>query len=196
MDFFSLGDPLLEIDRFRTRATSEGLALPEAMTLATVDAGGDPQARVVLLKGRSGREVHFFTNYESPKAQELAAHPRASLCMHYPSLVFQARVLGDVKRLSEAASDAYFATRPRESQIGAWASKQSAPLRSREELDRAYAEAEERYRDREVPRPPHWGGFALTATQVELWYGREGRLHDRARYTFAGGAWQCELLSP
>lgn len=196
MNFEQIADPLDEVDALRAKAEAEGLALPEAMTLATVDAALNPQARVVLLKGRRGRTLEFFTNYSSAKARELQAHPRAALCIHYASLAFQARILGEVSRLSAEESDSYFATRPRESQIGAWASKQSEALGSREELDAAFRVEELRFAGGSVPRPPHWGGFRLTADVVELWFGRTGRLHDRARFTFVDGAWRVQRLYP
>lgn len=196
MNFEAILDPLDEVDRFRLQAEQAGLPLPESMTLATVDSSGNPQARVVLLKGRKGRALEFFTNYLSAKARELEAHPRAALCIHYPPLAVQARILGVVERVSATESDAYFATRPRESQIGAWASRQSEVLGSREELDRAYKAQELRFAGESVPRPPHWGGFRLTADVVELWLGRSGRLHDRARFSFRGDGWRVERLYP
>lgn len=196
MDFYAVKDPLLEVDNFRHQAEKAGLALPEAMTLATVSPEGRPHARVVLLKGREGRNLHFFTNYESDKAKDLAAHPFAEVCVHYPSLALQARISGQVEKLSPEQSDAYFATRPRASQIGAWASAQSRTLSSRELLVQACKDLETTYDDREVPRPPHWGGFRLIADQVELWLGLDGRLHDRARFRYVNDAWECNLLYP
>lgn len=196
MEFEAILDPLAEVDRFRKRAEEEGLALPEAMTLATVDADGNPKARVVLLKGRNDRCLEFYTNYSSAKARELEIHPRAALCIHYPSLALQARVEGIVTKMSAEQSDAYFATRPRESQIGAWASRQSEVLPSRSTLDDAVQEQYERFSGRDVPRPPHWGGLSLEADFVELWIGLSGRLHDRARYVFHKGVWVCERLYP
>lgn len=196
MDFEKIVDPLAEVDSFRRKAEADGFPLAEAMTLATVDSAGNPQARVVLLKGRSGRALEFHTNYRSAKARELEAHPRAALCIHFPFLAVQARILGQVERMSAEESDAYFVTRPRESQIGAWASRQSEVLGSREELDQAFRTQELRFSGEKVPRPPHWGGLRLTADLVELWLGRTGRLHDRARYTFRGEAWRCERLYP
>lgn len=196
VDFETIVDPLDEVDTFRQKAEADGALLPEAMTLATVDAEGNPQARVVLLKGRKGRALEFHTNYRSAKAQELEVHPRAALCIHYPSLAVQVRILGMVERMSAEESDAYFETRPRESQIGAWASRQSEVLGSREELDRAFHTQEVRFAEQKVPRPPHWGGFRLTADLVELWLGRTGRLHDRARFTFRDDRWFSERLYP
>lgn len=196
MNFEEILDPLAEVDAFRAKAEAERLALPEAMTLATVDEAGNPQARVVLLKGRKGRTLEFYTNYMSAKARELGAHPRAAVCIHYASLAFQARILGEVSKLSPEESDAYFATRPRESQIGAWASKQSEGLESREQLDQAFHTEELRFAGESVPCPPHWGGFRITADSVELWLGRTGRLHDRARFTFHEDGWRVQRLYP
>src|SRR5690606_6139207 len=196
VDFESIPDPLAAVDGFRARAEEAGLALPECMTLATVDERGYPRARVVLLKARRGRNFEFYSNYESKKAQELSRQPHAALCIHYPSLALQARVEGKVSKLSAEESDAYFATRPRDSQIGAWASQQSRPLKSREELDAAFSEQEARFLGKPVPRPPHWGGYALVAQSVELWIGRGGRLHDRAQFTYEDGVWVCQRLFP
>jgi pyridoxamine 5'-phosphate oxidase len=196
VEFEGVSDPLLEMDRFREEAERAGIPLPEAMTLATVDEQGRPRARVVLLKGRRGRELHFFTNYESDKGRELAHHPAAAVCIHYAALELQVRVEGFVSRLSEAQSDEYFRTRPRESQLGAWASEQSAPIESRFALEEALSRVRERFEGAEVPRPPHWGGYRLVAERVELWLGQAGRLHDRARYVFDQGAWRLTRLQP
>jgi pyridoxamine 5'-phosphate oxidase len=196
VEFEAVSDPLLEMDRFREEAERAGIPLPEAMTLATVDAEGRPRARVVLLKGRRERELHFFTNYESDKGRELDLHPEAAVCIHYASLEIQVRVEGNVSRLSEAQSDEYFRTRPRESQLGAWASDQSAPVASRDALEHSLSLIRQRFEGVEVPRPPHWGGYRLVAERVELWLGRQGRLHDRARYVFEKGVWGCTRLQP
>ncbi len=196
MDFESVSDPLVVMDEFRSRAEQEGLALPESMVLATVDEQGAPHARVVLFKGRAGRVIHFYTNYQSPKSKELAVEPRAEICVHYASLALQVRVAGRVSRLSREESESYFATRPRMSQVGAWASQQSQPLSSREELDQQVAAVDERFTGQDVPCPPHWGGFGLEAENVELWVGQEGRLHERARYRFEGERWLVQRLFP
>lgn len=196
IDFETVVDPCQEVDRFRAWAREEGLTLPDCMTLATVGLDGRPQARVVLLRGRSGREFHFYTNYESNKGRELRHLPYAELCIHYVDLAVQARVSGPVRRLSETQSDAYFATRPRESQLGAWASEQSAVLESRASLETRWEQQRARFEGQEVPRPPHWGGLAVEAERVELWLGKEGRLHDRARYVWSDGRWDCTRLFP
>src|SRR6188768_113712 len=191
MDFEAVTDPLLVVDEWRAQAERTGLALPEAMVLATVDEQGAPHARVVLLKGRRGRGVQFFTNYDSDKGQQLRHQPRAEVCIHYPALALQARVSGLVQTLTGRESDAYFATRPRESQLGAWASAQSRELASRAELDEAVRALSAKFAGQPVPRPAHWGGYELVADTVELWVGQKGRLHDRARYRFDGEDWQC-----
>lgn len=166
-----------------------------AVTLATADARGRPSARMVLLKGADGRGFTFFTNRTSRKGRELAENPFAALCFHWPALQEQARVEGSISLVDDAESDAYFASRPRESQIGAWASEQSAPLGSREELIARVRELEARFPDA-VPRPPHWGGYRLDPERIELWRAGAGRLHDRLLYTREGGAWTVTRLNP
>ncbi len=152
-----------------------------AATLATVDARGRPSARMVLLKGADERGFVFFTNRESKKGHDLAVAPFAALCIHWPASQQQVRVEGRVEPVSDAESDAYFATRPRESQIGAWASEQSAPLASREEIEARVRDLEARYPG-VVPRPPHWGGYRIVPDRIELWFAGPGRLHDRFSY--------------
>jgi pyridoxamine 5'-phosphate oxidase len=157
MRFEEITDPLDELDRLRAQALEKGLCLPEAMTLATVSASGLPHVRVVLLKERRQRRLVFFTNYESDKAVDLQCHPKAEVCVFYPDLEFQARISGTVAKIDAQASDEYFRTRPRESQLGAWASRQSRPLASREQLEEEFAEVQKRFSGLEVPRPAHWG---------------------------------------
>lgn len=166
-----------------------------AMTLATADASGRPSARMVLLKGADARGFVFYTNRESRKGRELAENPRAALCVHWPSSAQQVRVEGEVELVSDEESDAYFATRPRESQIGAWASNQSEPIASREELEERFRAAS-RAHPGPVPRPPHWGGYRVVPDRIEFWYSREGRLHDRLSYTRDGDSWRVERLCP
>ncbi|HTN90958.1 MAG TPA: pyridoxamine 5'-phosphate oxidase [Sorangium sp.] len=167
-----------------------------AMTLATADASGRPSARMVLLKGIDDRGFVFFTNYGSRKAAELEANPFAALCIHWAKAAEQIRVEGRVERVTEAESDAYFATRPRGSQIGAWASRQSAPLPSRERLIERVREIEARFDGRPVPRPEFWGGYRVVPDRIELWRGQESRLHDRVVYHRAGDGWRVERLYP
>lgn len=167
------------------------------MTLATCE-DGRVSARIVLLKGVDERGFRFFTNYDSAKGAQLAAHPQAALCFHWKSLRagVQARVEGRVERLSAPESDAYFATRPRGSQLGAWASLQSQPLADREEFEARLAAIEERYADAPVPRPPHWGGYLVVPDRIEFWYGADFRLHERQLYVCEGGVWSRRMLYP
>jgi len=166
-----------------------------AMTLATADARGRPSARMVLLKGVDARGFTFFTNQKSRKARELDENPVAALCVHWPACEQQIRVEGTVLRVSDEESDAYFATRPRESQLGAWASQQSAPLASREELETRLRDLEVRHPGR-VPRPPFWGGYRVVPTAIELWHAGAGRLHDRFLYKRTPTGWTMERLNP
>jgi pyridoxamine 5'-phosphate oxidase len=166
------------------------------VALATADASGRPSVRMVLLRGVDERGFVFHTNYNSRKARELAENPRASLCVHWHSLEEQIRIEGTVERLRDAESDQYFASRPRGSQLGAWASNQSAPLPSRETLEEEYREIERRFEGRRIPRPPFWGGFRLVPEQIEFWFGRPDRLHDRLLYTRSGDGWTIERLYP
>lgn len=179
-------------------ATRAGEAEPTAMTLATADAVGRVSARVVLLKGVEERGVMFVTNYDSAKAAQLAAHPQAALCLLWKTLRdgIQVRVEGAVEKVDDAESDAYFASRARASQIGAWASKQSQTLAARAELDGRVAEFEHRFEGAPVPRPPNWGGYRLKPDLIEIWYGQRARLHDRVCYERADGAWTKRLLYP
>ncbi|HTQ81090.1 MAG TPA: pyridoxamine 5'-phosphate oxidase [Thermoanaerobaculia bacterium] len=168
-----------------------------AMTLATVDAEGRPSARIVLLKGFDERGFVFFTNYESRKGRELAENPRGALVFYWSILDRQVRIEGEVERTSREESEAYFASRPLGARLGAQVSRQSAVLSDRGELERAVAEAEERFADGAVPLPDYWGGYRLKPRRIEFWQGRKNRLHDRLRYeqTSAGG-WRIERLSP
>jgi pyridoxamine 5'-phosphate oxidase len=167
---------------------------PAEMALATASAGGDPSARMVLLKVVDDRGFAFFTNYGSAKAADLVANPRAALLFHWlPHR--QVRVRGPVSRVDDEESDAYWRSRPRNSQVGAWASRQSEVIDGREVLERRLTEVAERYPD-EVPRPPFWGGFRVAPETVEFWHHRDDRLHDRLRYRRDGGGWVVERLSP
>jgi pyridoxamine 5'-phosphate oxidase len=196
-----IGEIPLDRDPYRVfkvwfeEAMRSGIQLPEAMTLATATRDGRPSARMVLYKGISDGGFVVFTNYESRKARELAAEPRAALCFYWPAIGVQVRAEGATERLTAAESDAYFATRPRGSQIGAWASRQSQPLASRDELLARVAEAEARFPGA-VPRPAFWGGYRLTPVRIEFWRASEARLHDRAVYERTGSGWKVHRLFP
>jgi pyridoxamine 5'-phosphate oxidase len=190
-------DPIEQFDRWFAEVRAAGYFEPNAMVLSTVDAQGAPAARTVLLKGVDARGFVFHTNYESAKARELDATGRAALTFSWSEVRRQVRVVGPASRIDEVESDAYFATRPRGSQIGAWASDQSEIIESRAVLDDRYAEIERRFDGREIPRPPDWGGYRVRPDVVELWQGRENRLHDRLRYTRdVTGAWHIVRLAP
>jgi pyridoxamine 5'-phosphate oxidase len=164
--------------------------------LATADADGRPSLRIVLVRQVDERGFAFHTNFNSRKGRELAANPHAALCFYWPTLDEQIRAEGSVEPLGGEESDAYFVTRPRGSQLGAWASDQSARLESRETLETRYRDVEKRFEGVPVPRPPFWGGFRLRPARVEFWYGRPDRLHDRVLYVRAGGGWRIERLYP
>lgn len=185
------------IDQFAAwfEQAQRDVPLAEAMTLATVDAEGAPNARMVLLKGFGPDGFRFFSNYESAKARELEANPVAALILYWRELDRQVRVRGTVRRLEDEDSDAYFATRPRDSQLAATASPQSRPI-DRDALERFYREATEKSEGAEVPRPESWGGYIVVPREIEFWQGRESRLHDRFRYVRADGGWRIERLAP
>jgi pyridoxamine 5'-phosphate oxidase len=190
-------DPIELFGEWFDAARASGLELPEAMTLATADAESRPSARTVLLKSADERGFVFFTNYESRKGRDLAVNPHATLVFHWAQEPRrQVLVTGTVERISEAESDAYYATRPVGSRLAAWASSQSRPISGREELERAYAEAE-RAHGVDPPRPPFWGGYLLVPESIEFWESRPNRLHERLRYTRGPDAgWRAEPLAP
>jgi pyridoxamine 5'-phosphate oxidase len=190
-------DPVVQFGRWFDDANAANLVEPSAMTLATAGADGIPSARMVLLRGVDQRGFVFYTNYESRKAAELAANPRAALVFWWGELQRQVRVEGRVQRTSHEESAAYFRTRPPGSRLGAWASPQSRVIPSRAVLDERVAELEARHPDGDLPLPPFWGGYRLVPEVIELWQGRPNRLHDRLRYTRApGGGWRIERLAP
>jgi pyridoxamine 5'-phosphate oxidase len=191
-----LPDPIEQLRRWVDAAREAGVALPEAMALATADADGRPSVRHVLMRGLDRRGIVFFTNYGSRKALELAANPHAAVVFLWRELDRQVSARGRVERTSLEESEAYFRTRPREARIGAWASVQSAPVASREEVDERYRAFAQRYPGDDVPLPPHWGGFRLVPESFEFWKGRAHRLHDRFRYGRNAGGWSIERLYP
>jgi pyridoxamine 5'-phosphate oxidase len=189
-------DPLEMFRRWLDDAVGAGLHEPNAMVVTTVSAEGSPSARMVLLKGLDEGFV-FYTNYDSRKGREIEANPALSLLFPWHDLQRQVRVEGTAARVSAKESRAYFASRPRESQIGAWASPQSQPVKSREELDVLYAAAERRFADViEIPVPPQWGGLRVRPELVEFWQGRKGRMHDRLVYQREGERWVTSRLAP
>ena len=189
-------EPLALLRRWLRAAVRAGLPEPTAAALGTVDARSRPAVRFVLVKHVGEDGVAFFSNYTSAKAAALAVHPVAALTLWWPGLERQVRLAGRVAKLAPAASDAYFALRPRGAQLGAWASPQSRVVRDRDELARRLATVTRRFAGREVPRPPHWGGYRLAPATVEFWQGRPDRLHDRLRYTRGRSAWRIERLAP
>jgi pyridoxamine 5'-phosphate oxidase len=189
-------DPIEQFRGWFAAAREAGIFEPEAMTVSTVDADGHPASRFVLLRGLDHRGFAFFTNYESAKGRQLTANPHAALTFGWLTIHRSVRIEGLVERLPEAESDAYFASRPRGAQLGAWASPQSTAIEGRDQLDRALAAAEERFAGGTVPRPEHWGGFLVRPERVEFWEGRPNRLHDRVRYTRDGDGWRIERLAP
>ena len=189
-------DPIEQFSRWFEEASAAATLQPEAMTLSTAGHDGFPSARMVLLKDVNASGFAFFTNYESRKARELTGKPFAALTFWWPNLERQVRVEGSVTRVPARESDEYFASRPRGSQIGAWASAQSTLLHTRADLELQVTEIERRFANAPVTRPAHWGGFRLEPSVVEFWQGRSSRLHDRLRYRKEGQAWMIERLNP
>ncbi|MEE8138315.1 MAG: pyridoxamine 5'-phosphate oxidase [Thermoanaerobaculia bacterium] len=189
-------DPIARFQSVFERAKKSEPADPTNVTLATADAEGRPSARMVLLKQVDQRGFVFYTNRESRKALELAANPHAALCFYWPSINQQVRVEGPVEPVSDEEADAYFATRTRGSQLGAWASHQSRPLESRIALVGGYLKYKARFAGRPVPRPPYWGGYRLIPEQIEFWQHQRSRLHDRTLYTRTDAGWNAQRLYP
>lgn len=190
-------DPLVQFTRWLTEAQAAQMLEPNAMTLATTDPAGQPWTRTVLLKICDAGGFTFFTNYEGEKARQLAANPRAALTFWWGALERQVNITGVIAESSREESAAYFHSRPLSSQLGAWASRQSEVVADRVQLERQFEDARQRFREVDVPLPPHWGGYCLRPRTVEFWQGRRSRLHDRFRYTRETETeWKIERLSP
>src|SRR5580765_6899721 len=192
----SPAEPLALFRRWLAEALASRQLEPTAMTLATVDSRGRPRARMVLLKSAGPDGVTFYTNWASAKGRELARHPGAALVLWWPESSRQVRIEGRVARVSVREADAYFALRPRDAKLGAWASPQSRVIASRAALEARLARVTVRFAGGSMSRPPHWGGFRLNARSIEFWQGRPSRLHDRLRYTRRAGRWRRERLAP
>ena len=196
---YPVQNPLSRFNRLYAQATQldrSVLPEPNAMSLATVGMSGNPSVRIVLMKEVDERGFVFYTNLEGRKGRELRTHPVAAICFYWPALEVQVRAEGPVTLVTDAEADAYFATRPRESQIGAWASVQSQPIERAQDLAQRVAEFEKKFDGQEVPRPVHWSGFRLRHERIEFWKARPGRLHERHLYTRSGESWTMETLYP
>jgi pyridoxamine 5'-phosphate oxidase len=189
-------DPFGQFQHWFEAAVQAELPEPNAMTLATIDAEGFPAARIVLLKDFDPRGFVLFTNYNSHKGQELSQNPKAALVFLWAELERQVRIQGTVEKITSEESDSYFYSRPHNSRLGAWASNQSEVIPNREVLDRQLEALKAEYEGKEVPRPPHWGGFRVKPQTIEFWQGRTSRLHDRLRYRLTEGVWAIDRLSP
>ena len=189
-------DPFQLFDEWFAEARTSEPNDAEAMALATADALGQPSVRMVLLKGHGPDGFVFYTNEQSAKGDQLAADPQAGLLFHWKSLRRQIRIEGAVERVSDADADAYFATRGRDSQLGAWASDQSRPLDTREHFEARFEEMKQKFDGQDVPRPPHWGGYRVVPRRIEFWFDRPHRLHERRLFTLGDGGWSEGLLYP
>jgi len=196
---YPVQNPLSRFNRLYAQAQSVDRAIlpdPNAMSLATIGMNGAPSVRIVLMKGVDERGFVFYTNLEGRKGRDLRTHPIAAICFHWASLEVQVRAEGPVAQVDDEEADEYFATRPRESQIGAWASIQSQPIEHASDLALRIAEVEERFDGKEVTRPPFWSGFRMRPDKIEFWKARPGRLHERHLYSRSGENWVMETLYP
>ena len=191
-----LDEPLNRFLELFERAKKEEKNDPTVSALATATMHGRPSLRMVLLKGVDIKGFVFYTNYQSRKAAELEANSQAAMTFYWPGMYVQVRIEGTLDRTSAEESDAYFESRPHGHRLGAWSSEQSREIESAAELERRFQEVEERFKDREVPRPAHWGGYRITPETIEFWFGKENRMHERELYTRAGNGWTVKLLQP
>lgn len=189
-------DPFALFQRWMAEAIAVGIVEANAMTVATVDSEQHPSARIVLMKAFDERGLSFFTSYIGRKAKELASNNHAAAVFFWEPMHRQVRITGSVSQTSREESEAYFQTRPRESQLAAWSAKQSSVIESREALERSFDGIKRRFEAGPVPTPPTWGGYLLTPNEIEFWQGRPNRLHDRLRYSRDGGSWKRERLAP
>jgi pyridoxamine 5'-phosphate oxidase len=190
-------DPIIQLDQWMEEAIEADLPEPTAMCLSTVDSEGQPSSRMVLLKGISEGKLYFYTNYNSQKSRELEANPKCAVSIYWAPLERQINILGNVTKADSKTSDAYFQSRPWKSQVGAWASPQSEPISSRNVIMLNFAKYSAKYLGQKVPRPPHWGGFAIIPDVLNFWQGRPNRLHDRIKYTLQpSGEWKVERIAP
>ena len=189
-------DPIKQFNRWFQVAKKTRMIHPEAMTLATSTRDGKPSVRVLLLKGVIDSKFIFFTNYQSSKAKEIEVNPYGALLFYWEKLERQVRIKGKIEKITEKESEDYFKTRPKGSKLGAWASPQSEVIPDRTFLEKNFKEFEEKYKNKEIPRPKHWGGYQLTPSMLEFWQGKPNRLHERIRYRSENGKWIIERLAP
>lgn len=189
-------DPITLFSQWVEEAVKSEIAEPNAMSLATVSEDGSPNSRIVLLKGIGNRSIRFFTNYNSSKGHDLEINPVAAVSFWWPELERQVRIRGKVSKLSRDESDKYFQSRPRESQLGAWASEQSSVVENRDKLREAYESISKRFKHTTIPTPEYWGGYRIEVTEIEFWQGRPSRLHDRILFTYEQDKWNHKRLQP
>lgn len=190
------GNPIELFERWFQEALNSKVTEPNAMALATVSAAGTPNVRIVLLKGIENGSAIFYTSYNSRKSEDLDVNPFAACTFWWAELERQVRLSGKVTKIPESVSEVYFDSRPRESQIGAWASSQSKPVSGRDELEKKFAQFEEKFAGQKVPKPDYWGGFEIIIQEIEFWQGRPGRMHDRIYYQLNSGEWNRQRLAP